>query len=213
MKRIIALCIIAVLVCGVFAGCDASVFYNETAVVDGLTIEISRKANNCFAGCYTCDGYEENMEITIPDSYDGVPLTQLGGYVGSGAPSPFCIELGGEYSYIASDSDYMYFYDGERLFCLDNCLDDESVEFEGEYNIEETVFTLNLGKNISKIEKVAMGFYYTSLNDDGSITVYHPVVYVVCSEENKHFYSENGRLYSRKTNELIKDFDYKTDSE
>ena len=210
MKRIIALCVIAVLVCGVFAGCDASVFYNETAVVDGLTIEISRKANNCFAGCYTCDGYEENMEITIPDSYDGVPLTQLGGYVGSGAPSPFCIEMGRYFEEGPSDFDVYYSRDGEKVICE---TDDKIYVFEGEYRIEEMVFTLKLGKNISKIERVVMGDYYPQLNEDGSVTIYHPVVYVVCSEENKHFYSENGRLYSRKTNELIKDFDYKTDSE
>ncbi len=196
--------------CLLFTGCDASIFYNETAKADGLTIEISRKADKCFAGLYTCDNYEENMEITIPDSYDGVPLTQLGGYVGSGAPSPFCIELGGEYSYIASGSDCFYMYDGENICCWD---EEGSVVFDGEYSVEEVVFTLRLGKNISEIEKVAMDFYYTQLNEDGSITVYHPVVSIVCDKANKHFYSEGGKLYSRETDELIKAFDYKTDSD
>ncbi len=189
----------------IFAGCDASIFYNESAVVNGLRIEISREANKCFAGCYTCNDYEENMEITIPDSYDGIPLTQLGGYVGSGAPSPFWIDTEGKYTNIPYDADVSYWYDGEKALCES---DDALSEFNGDYRIENVIFKLNLGKNITRIELVSMGDYLAWINEDESITFYHPVVYIVCSEENKHFYSRDGRLYSRETDELITAFSY-----
>jgi len=52
--------------------------------------------------------------------------------------------------------------------------------------------------------------YYPHINEDGSITFYHPVVYVICSENNTYFYSQNGKLYDKKTNELISAFAYAT---
>ena len=50
--------------------------------------------------------------------------------------------------------------------------------------------------------------YYPHINEDGSITFYHPVVEINCAEENKFFYSQDGKLYDKETDELISDFAY-----
>jgi hypothetical protein len=53
-----------------------------------------------------------------------------------------------------------------------------------------------------------MDNYYPHINDDGSIVFYHPIVFVNCSEENELFYSKDGKLYHKKTDELIAVWDY-----
>lgn len=201
MKKYISLCV-AICLSFLFSGCDlfldSSVNYNESGSVNGLYIAINRKANCCFVGQYDCSEYTENAEIIIPDEYDGVPVTKIGGYYGVGVPSPFRIELGDAYMNAPSDSDFYGVFSGNL----------ESYGIEEEYSVEELVFTLRIGKNISEIEFVSMGEYYPHINDDGSITFYHPVVNVVCSEENKSFYSKDGKLYNKETDELIEEFNY-----
>lgn len=81
-------------------------------------------------------------------------------------------------------------------------------EIPEEYIIEDVVFNLNIGKNIEVIEFVVMDEYYPHINEDGSITFYHSVVNINCSDENKYFYSKDGKLYNKKTDELISDFAY-----
>ena len=80
--------------------------------------------------------------------------------------------------------------------------------FVDEYVIEDVVFILNIGKNIEVVDYVVMDEYYPHINEDGSITFYHPVVNINCSEENEHFYSKDGKLYDKKTNALINEFEY-----
>ena len=57
-------------------------------------------------------------------------------------------------------------------------------------------------------EEVEFKNYYPHINEDNSITFYHPTVYINCSEDNKHFYSKDGKLYNKKTDELISNFSY-----
>ena len=73
------------------------------------------------------------------------------------------------------------------------------------------VFNVNIGKNIEFVDYVVMNEYYPHINNDGSITFYHPVVNINCSEDNKHFYSNDRKLYFRKNDELVFDFAYLAD--
>lgn len=177
---------------------EVPLFYSDSAEVDGFHVDVNKISNCCFVGVYNCTEYTENLEITIPDDYDGIPIKRIGGYSGIGAPSPFSISLADLYMNAPEDSEY------NGIFCGDI----NEFEILEDYVIEDVVFNLNIGKNIKVIEFVNMDEYYPHINDDGSITFYHSVVNINCSDKNKHFYSKDGKLYDKKTDELISDFAY-----
>lgn len=183
------------------AGCvleGTSFFYTDYVELDGFEICINKVANCCFVGGYDCTEYTENLEITIPDDYNGIPIKQIGGYSGTGFPAPFSISLFTLYMNAPEESEYYAVFDGDAV----------KYGSSEEYTVEDVVFTLNIGKNIEVIDYVEMDAYYPHINDDGSITFYHAVVNITCSDENEHFYSKDGKLYDKKTNELISDFAY-----
>ena len=64
-----------------------------------------------------------------------------------------------------------------------------------------------MGKNLTKIVDVEMDRYYL-LEENGAFVFYRPCVYIVCDEENPAFYSKDGKLYDKKTDELITEFVY-----
>lgn len=173
-------------------------FYSDHVELDGFKVAVNKVANCCFVSVYACKEYTENFEITIPDDYDGIPIKRIGGYSGTGYPCPF---------YISLAALYMNAPEGSRYNAVFACNIDEAGITE-EYNIEDVVFNLNIGKNIEVIEHVAMDQYYPHINDDGSITFYHAVVNITCSDQNQYFYSKNGKLYDKKSNELISAFAY-----
>ncbi len=195
MKKFLTLILSIVLIISL-SGCiteELSLLYNEKGEMDGFYIAVNNTANSCFVGQYTCTEYSENMEITIPDEYKNKPITRIGGYFGRGVPSPFCISLEELYMNAPDGSEYDSVFSGD--------IDDN-------YSVEELPFTLNIGKNIKTVEYIEMDMCYPHINEDGSVTFYQAVVYVNCSEDNKYFYSKDGRLYDKKTKELISVFKY-----
>lgn len=177
---------------------DLSLQYSEHAEMDGFYIGINKRASCCFVGNYECEKYTENMEITIPDEYQSMPVKRIGGYIGRGYPTPFIIAMGDLYMNAPEESEYNKVYIG----------DINNFDIEENYSVENPVFTVNIGKNIDAIVNVDMDVYYPHINEDGSITFYHPVVNINCSKENKHFYSKDGKLYYKETDELVSDFAY-----
>ena len=200
MKKWLAITLlISLIFC--LSGCfldGISFFYMENAHEDGFFIAVNKTSICCFVGGYNCTEYTENMEITIPDKYDGIPVKRIGGYYGRGLPTPFSISLADLYMNATENSEYDKVFNG----------DISKFEISEEYNIKDVVFNLNIGKYIEVVEYVDMDNYYPHINEDSSITFYHPVVNINCSNENKHFYSKDGKLYKRETNELISDFAY-----
>lgn len=200
MKKFLVLLLsISLIFC--LSGCffeDVSLLYSDSAEVDGLYIAINKTSKCCFVGGYQYTEYTENPEITIPDDYNGIPIKRIGGYFGRGFPTPFSISLAELYMNAPEDSEYDAIFIGDR----------NEFEILEDYVIEDVVFNLNIGKNIEVIEFVDMDEYYPHINDDGSITFYHSVVNINCSDENKYFYSKDGKLYNKKTDELITDFAY-----
>lgn len=200
MRKALLMVLSVLLVFGLF-GCffeEVSLLYSDHADVDGFSISINKTANCCFVGSYACTEYTENFEITIPDDYNGMPIKRIGGYSGSGVPSPFYISLYDLYVNAPSGSKYGAIFAGDIY----------AFNIQDAYVVEDVVFTLNIGKNIEAVEFVVMDQYFPHINEDSSVTFYHPVVYINCSEENKYFYSQDGKLYNKKTDELISDFAY-----
>ena len=192
MKKILVVMLL-VLVTMSFSACDlseASFLYSETAEENGFSYGINRVGDSCFVSTYICEAYTEGIEITIPDEYDGVPVTCLGGYLNGKTANPFVIKL----------SDCEQAYNDVPIYRI-----------KEPYVIKDISFVLHIGKNISDIEYVNMAKYYPYSNDDGTVTVYHPVVEIICAEENPLFYSKDGKLYDKKTEELITDFAYGVD--
>ncbi len=175
-----------------------SLFYSDSAEIDGFHIGINKISDCCFVGSYSCIEYTDNLEITIPDDCEGMPIKRIGGCYGKGLPTPFSISLADLYMNAPEDSEYDAIFMG----------DINEFEILEDYVIEDVVFNLNIGKNIEVIELVVMDEYYPHINDDGSITFYHSVVNINCSDDNKHFYSKDGKLYDKKTDKLISDFAY-----
>ncbi len=180
--------------CG--CGEGLSLLYTETVQTDDLFIGINKTANCCYVGAI--DANDSDTDITIPDTYNDIPITRIGGYYGRGVPTPFYIDIYEGYVNAEEGSEYTGVICGPI----------DEYEFDIEYTVEDIQFTLNLGKNIEVIEYADMNLYYPHTNDDGSITFYHPVVYINCSEENEHFYSKDGMLYDKTNDELITDFSY-----
>lgn len=200
MRKFLAILLFACLTL-YFSGCffeNSSLFYSNIAEIDGFRIVINKTSNCCFVGRYNCTEYAENLEITIPDDHEGMPIKRIGGYYGRGVPAPFSISLVDLYMNAPEGNKYNAVFNG-------NINEFKIIE---DYTVKDVVFNLNIGKNIEIIEFVAMDEYYPHINDDGSITFYHSVVNINCSDENKCFYSKEGKLYNKITNELISDFAY-----
>ena len=199
MKRFITLVVLFVLIL-CLAGCkleDISLLYTEKNSKNGFEIVVNKTADCCFVGRYICVGYAENNVVTIPDDYEGTPITRIGGYYGRGVTTPFCMDVSGLYMNAPEESRYNSVFYG----------DINDFDISDTYRVEELTYVLDIGKNIETIINVENP-YYPHINEDGSITFYHPVLYINCSDENENFYSENGKLYHKDTNELVTDFVY-----
>ena len=198
MKKTVAfLLLVSFLLC--LSACDldgVAYFYSYAGEYNGFGIDVNKLANCCFVSGYTCTEYTEGMEITIPDDYNGIPIKRVGGFSGIGAPSPFRIDL---------SQVYMNAPEGSEFDMIWRYPDDE---LSVAYTIENVVFQLHIGKNIEEIDFVFMDDYYPHIDEDGTVTFYHPVVYITCSEENTTFYSKDGKLYYKSTIALVEDFTY-----
>ena len=122
---------------------------------------------------YSYNPYDDSNEITIPDMYGDYPVHALGGYMGG--PCPFFVSakrLHG-YSY--------YIVDPEDAFELG--VDPDKLEYFD--------LVMNIGPNIREVIAKRVGFASGSSG-------YIVRLYVNCDPDNPKFYSENGRLYTKK---------------
>ena len=211
MKRISArrclavmLLVPALITSVILSGCTGFV---ESDTVDGLEIYYGDGRNYCFVGSYTYDG--ETTDIVIPDEYKGKPVTRLGGYLGSGLPVEFRIDIrslcncsDGE-SYIYNnyfpDGGSPVIPDGTTMYTIDLSSSDLVVDIHREI----IPFTVHIGKNIAG----ASGRFFSPnvyhVNADGSVTVYNVEYRFECSPENSVYYSEDGVLYRKDTGKAL----------
>lgn len=166
--------------------CGCSSWYGEYIVIqDNITYYQSSVQKKCFVSTYKWDGTESTMTVDIPNEVDGYRVTQLGGYIGRGVPMSFYIDF--------SDLNY-----------------ESSSSLPDNVQLSVLEFTINIGKNIKRINRIADNgnMYYYSPDTE----TYYQVAYTVnCSEENKYFYSKNGKLYNKKDDTLVNKFYYFSD--
>ena len=154
-----------------------------------LSVFIALLLCGCTTYCY--EDTVSDMEIM----YGRQKIKCLGGYWGKGAPSPFFIDCS-SYLGIKSDVDEM---GGSLTFAMEPSM------IEPGTRVVYTDFTVHLSKYIEKIYAHADMTVYTV---DGEKTAYCPRVSIICDEDNKTFYSKDGKLYYRQDDTLVDGFLY-----
>ena len=143
------------------------------------------------SGEWRWDGSPEHMAIEIPDTFQNKKITRLGG---------------------SENKSYLRSHFGismpEEWGCLPYHAPNEE-RLPSPRKIIELDFTILIGKNLSEIGIVDCKTYPGFKEESGEYIFYKPYVHITCSPENKTFYSEDGKLYYRKTGELVDRFFYR----
>ncbi len=186
MKKLSAILLILLMMVSL-SSCvgDWSLNYSDTVTTDGWDIALDRDGKMAFAAAYVWDGSEEGRRIRIPDIVEGCTVFKLGGYFGRGLPMPFSVVMpaGPRESVIPA---------GE----------------EGAPKSEELLFTLVIGPYLEEIANLRDSSDYFALEADGTQVIYHPVFAFEVDENNPVFYAKDGKLYLKRGDELVSDFEY-----
>ncbi|MBP5654797.1 MAG: hypothetical protein J6X33_04730 [Clostridiales bacterium] len=142
------------------------------------------------------DGDPDHTVFEIKDTYKDVPVTDIGAKV-----TGFCAEAASDYCYYDSK---IYKRNAEGPYEII----DEEVTFK------PVVFTLKFGANIDSLCSDKTSAFADDLVflKDGKYICYQTYYLIECPEENKTFYSEDGKLYKRADDSLVFSFRYAADN-
>lgn len=179
---------------------------NNYVSVDGYKIGYNKLFDKAAIYRIYWDGDENNTVFTVPDEYKGIKITGFN----SNVHRAF-------FEYLRAPNEYIYFSEINR----------EPVD-----DYKTLVFTLRIGKNINEIYHKTYTDYindveyqydyilpkrlylcsYSNINDAGADqngkTLYEIIMYYDVSEENSTFYSVDGTLYLRETEEKVHKYSY-----
>jgi len=137
----------------------------------------------CFIYGYEWDGDPATMDITIPDTIQGMEVSQLGGYYGRGCPMFFGVSIpsslqpqidDGKHGFITPDDDYV----------TDN-------------DYEVYTFTIHLGRKIREFHMDSSSqYYYGEEAEDGSCQdIFYKVEYIFdVDSKNRYVEAVDGVL-------------------
>lgn len=189
-------------ICLSFTGCSLLFDYQNDAI-DNFDIGYSDVLNKAFVSSYNWDGTDETKNIVIPEEYNGIKITALGGYYGRGVPCAFGIDLPDSYQKDLCD-------EVNQWIRSDIYEDIESAD---------TIylnFDLHISKNIEQITEHTLDCFYEGAYFDGEdydLKIIVILLYnITCDDGNKTFYAKEGKLYYRQNDELVSDilyFDHK----
>lgn len=138
-------------------------------------------SRRCFAAAVRWDSEAQRMDVTVPDTLFGYPVTALGGWYGRGVPTRFGLQLPAEWTVWES---------------FDAAPDEDPAAAYPEAQVVELPVSLHLGENVSQLALTGPDGY-VGLDADGRLTVWLVRWDITCAAENETFYAENGRLYTR----------------
>ena len=172
--------------------------YQSDAIGD-FDIGYSKMLNNAFLSSYNWDGSDETKNIVIPEEYQDIPITALGGYYGRGVPCAFGVNLSE-----VTQNDLCG--EANQWFCSNIYEDIESVD---------TIylnFNIHISKNIKQITEHTLDCFYEGTYFDGEDSYSKIIVvflyHITCDEENNTFYAKDGKLYLRKDDTPVTDILY-----
>lgn len=187
MKKLYSVCTFLLIV--TLSACTT---YNDEVYVDNLSFYYSKTYQEAFVGAYLWDGTVEGQTFSIPDNVESYPITSLGGYVGTGLPTPFAIMFPETYGIVGSTNIEP---------------NDEDLYYQNGYELHILVFRVKLGVNIREARNVDF-FYYFHEKEDLTKVLYKVYYYFEVDSNNPHIYDDEGKLYVRESNELLEGLEY-----
>jgi hypothetical protein len=151
--------------------------------------QVSRQA---FAADYHWDGDDAHRTIQIPDTVFGYSVTSLGGYMGRGVPCNFTVRLPDDYI-VKEQFEPELFEDVHQQ--------------HPNAQVVDLVFPVTLGKNVSSVKVAAPRWFYC-FDAEGTACICRVYFSFDCDPENKTYYSQDGKLYTRADGVLVPDFSY-----
>lgn len=179
-KAIRVLLILALVLMMVNILTNCRYMYGESHTRNSLTYTEHDLLPVCFVSHYSWNPNTTRAVVDLAEECEGKTVTSLGGY----EQCPFLVNL-----------------PHSRYGCGEDLLPENAV-------IEQYHMTINLGKNIRKVEWIGMDEYHC-VRTNRFVQI---LVTIHCPEENRWFYSENGKLY-HKDGTLVTGFFYASDYE
>ncbi len=187
MKKITALSVI-VLMMLILASCgEKKGIYRGPEKRSGafdLVMEKEKNPEKAMVSHWYWDGDTNNTTINVPDeSEDGIRITAIGGAsksfsMGGKPVIPFKVYVEDD-KYVKGDEDKVY-------------------------TTRQIVFTIHFGKNIESMEFETGDSFYL-VNYDGTYVFYMKSYYFICDPENPYYYTKDGKVYDKKTNNLTEE--------
>ena len=196
MKRYVLIFVAFVMLLS-FCGCSLSYRYINNAE-GSFCAGYSERLEDAFWGEYIWDGTEEKMNIIIPDEYNGVVVKTLGGYCGRGVPTPFTVDFADSAKESLSPN-------------ADRWYNTSVINSTENSNVTHLKFDLHISKNIKEIENLYLDkFIFAEYAQNGQTycKVYVLTFNITCDDDNKYFYANDGKLYYKKDDSLVKEIFY-----
>ena len=173
---------VIVLLCGLMLVINLGLFDSETVLLHNLYFSYNKIGGSCEVSHGIWPGEEEVLVAEIPDEVNGRRVTAMG----DSYPDPFLLN----------------FEEGIAYVCGEEMLPEDAV-------IIPRYLTIEIGKNLRVLGDIEMKYYYCDADDPKLF--YRILVTVECSEKNRNFYSENGKLYIKAGDRLVDVFFYASD--
>ena len=161
---------------------NLGLFDRERVQFGNLYFTYRKFGGSCAVSHGIWEGMEETLVVEIPDEVDGRRVTAMGGSY----PDPFLFN----------------YEEGIDYVCGEEMLPEDAV-------IIPRYLTIRIGKNLRVLRDIEMKQYYCDRNDTN--VFYRILVTVECEEENRKFYSKDGKLYQKAGDLLIDVFFYESD--
>lgn len=180
MKKLISIILFGILMLSL-CSCSLEYDYSKGKTVDGVYYVFSSVRKICFASHYTWDEKDKNITINIPDEVDGYKVVALGGFTGSGAPTPFGI-----------------FTPNAIMGGSIGCIDENAI-------VEKISVTIHLGKNVKEIDCTNMNHFLQTKKG-----TYIFLAKFEIDDNNEYFKAdESGKLtYSKYSQDYLDRFNY-----
>lgn len=147
---------------------------DRMATEDRVTCYLSNAfGSGAFVSAVSWNGDLNDTDIYIPASCGGQKVVALGGFMGTGVPTPMLLTP-----------------------------EDETKGGGLHEGAVPVTFTVYFGANIQKIYQIT-GYGDLPAEQNGELIFVRPNFYMVCAEENETFYTRDGRVFKKEDDSLV----------